>query len=305
MCDKSLELAIYRLIKKHTNLVVTNGFIEYEIYADYRDTLDKSVIKEIFSSDNPRKHFADMIMSAFEIPFGEAQDYIIGEIQSKWSSTKFPYDKYKDDIEDWVSEHISIIYPTNHYLNQNVCVDIVVDTGDANYDFVSNCVYPHYNGNIDDGVPNEASILWLAKQQGYKKTNLIHALKHPESTGSKLLKSIRREVLNCTSHMNALVFLVKMTLEELFDLYEKNNNIYQTGSIMLKKNSVCGLYDAWSGAGSLLDIELEQDVILPIRYIHSVTPDCLMQQYNIAEVYGVSSNLWAPTIVLNPKKEVA
>ena len=37
---------------------------------------------------------------------------------------------------------------------------------------------------------------------------------------SKLLESLRTEVLNCSSHMNALTFFVKMTVKELFELQE-------------------------------------------------------------------------------------
>ena len=58
-------------------------------------------------------------------------------------------------------------------------------------------------------------LLWLTRQQGYKKSELKKALADRGNSQSPLLKSIYRETLNCSSHMNALVFLVKMTLEEV------------------------------------------------------------------------------------------
>ena len=76
---------------------------------------------------------------------------------------------------------------------------IIVDTGDENYDYVSNDMYPHYNASSNDVIAEEASILWLIRQQGYKKHQLNKALRYEDYSGSKLLKSIRTEVANCST----------------------------------------------------------------------------------------------------------
>ena len=203
--------------------------------------------------------------------------------------------------------------PSKHYLGQKVCVDIIVDTGDENYDYVSNDMYPHYNGRIEDTIPEEASILWLARQQGYKKRQLNSAMRHGEFFGSELLKSLRAEVHNCSTHMNALAFFVEMTVEQLFDLQEalKDNTkkdpplkkdeyrcVWERKGrrkIIIDKSAVCGLYDNWSGAGSVLDIKLEKDVVLPMKYISTALPDG-GRGYGVASIYGVCSSMWTPTL---------
>lgn len=133
-------------------------------------------------------------------------------------------------------------------------------------------MFPHYNARFGDVIPEEASVLWLARQQGYKKRQLNRAMRHCDYSGSKLLKSLRAEVHNCSSHMNALAFFVEMTVEQLFDLNEAMKDNGENGTARkrkatLDKSAVCGLYDNWSGAGSILEIELEKDVVLPMKYI--------------------------------------
>ena len=77
--------------------------------------------------------------------------------------------------------------PEEHYLDQSVCVNIIVDTGDGNYDFVLNDVYPHYNGRYGDIVPEEASVLWLVRQQGFTKRQLNQALRQEQYNGLSLI----------------------------------------------------------------------------------------------------------------------
>lgn len=175
-----------------------------------------------------------------------------------------------------------------------------MDTGDGNYDFVCNDIFPHYNARFGDVIQEEASVLWLARQQGYKKRQLNRAMRHCDYSGSELLKSLRAEVHNCSSHMNALTFFVKMTVEQLFDLNEAMKDKGENGTVRkrkvtLDKSAVCGLYDNWSGAGSILEIELEKDVVLPMKYIGTALPDG-GRGYSVASIYGVCSSMWTPTL---------
>ena len=54
------------------------------------------------------------------------------------------YDDHEEFIESWIREHLFFRYPEDHFLKQTVCVNITVDTGDENYDYVLNNLYPHY-----------------------------------------------------------------------------------------------------------------------------------------------------------------
>ena len=81
-----------------------------------------------------------------------------------------------------------------------------------------------------------------------------------------------------TSGMGALTFLLKMNLRDLIKLNEliklqESDGVYydatkrpDCGKITISKDTVCGLYDSWNGGGSYFDIELEKDVVLPIKF---------------------------------------
>ena len=127
---------------------------------------------------------------------------------------------------------------------------------------------------------------------------------------------MRQEVINHGSHMGILTFLARMTLEEILELNEllklqdRNGKKYAAeerpycGYILIDKKAECGLYDPWGGGGSILELQLEKDVRLPIRFIRSATVDggdgC-----SIRNVYGTDSSIYREDVVKKihaPKK---
>ena len=289
------------------------NFFSCEIYADYRDCAENDTVIKWCQSDNPRDAFYEDIAEWFQESIWQCEDDAIKTVRDNWVSEEFPYNEHQELIEEWIKEHLCVEPPCDHYLKQEVCVDIIVDTGDENYDYVSNDMYPHYNASSNDVIAEGASILWLIRQQGYKKHQLNKALRYEDYSGSKLLKSIRTEVANCSTHMNALTFFVEMTVEQLFDLHEaikengKNDPPLEKDAyrcvwerkgrkkIVIDKDAVCGLYDTWNGAGSVLEIDLEKDVVLPLKYVSSALPDG-GRGWSVANVYGVCSSMWTPTL---------
>jgi hypothetical protein len=77
------------------------------------------------------------------------------------------------------------------------------------------------------------------------------------------------------------------------------------GWILLDKSTTAGLYDPWSGGGSILEIRLDRDVRLPIRCIETAKQDGC-RGYSIREVYGCNSCLWTETLKeIHPMKKSA
>lgn len=311
LTEKSIQ-RIKTIIEKHCYLKYDekNDCYIGEIYADYRDGLEKSTIKEIFEAKNPKDKFYEMMDDWYIDSEFDYKDEVIKEIENYFDDDIIEYEeKYEfieDEIRDWVRDHVYFNCPYDHYLKQDVAVDIIVDTGDENYDYTLNCVYPHYNGIYGETMDNQASLAWLTKQQGYTKTQLNKALRDAEYGESKYLKSVREEINNCTTHMNALTFFIEMSLGELLDLHEKisddntndNKEGYRTvqkrngkGYIILDKSVNCGLYDNWNGAGSILELELDKDVKLPLKYISSALPDGC-RGYGVDDIYGMCMSFW-------------
>ena len=294
-----------------------DGYYHEEIYADYRDEMEDSTLKEIMASEDPEQTFYEKMFEWYQDAEWEIERNLLEAVVAS-IETAAPTETYdEDEIKDEIRELVSIDYPYEHFLKQEFCVNIFVDTGDGNYDYVLNCVYPHYNGRYGETINDRASIVWLARQQGYTKTELNKALREGDIKDPKgFLESMRQEVINHGSHMGILTFLARMTLEEIFELNEllklqdRNGKKYAAeerpycGYILIDKKAECGLYDPWGGGGSILELQLEKDVRLPIRFIRSATVDggdgC-----SIRIVYGTDSSIYREDVVKKihaPKK---
>jgi hypothetical protein len=84
-----------------------------------------------------------------------------------------------------------------------------------------------------------------------------------------------------------------MTLGEYFDLYSviKSKTKSSRKKLILKKGTPCGLYDLWLGGGSILEIELEKDVVLPLKFVDTAYPDG-QRGYGIVSIYGLDNSFW-------------
>ena len=76
----------------------------------------------------------------------------------------------------------------------------------------------------------------------------------------------------------------KMNIEEWLELLEKK-------TISITKSTRTGLVDFWSGAGGLLNIELEKDFKFSSKFIHEIQPD-VCYRYGVLDIYGASDSLY-------------
>lgn len=288
MLDQELETRIAAWLREQWGVKEEGGCFYTELFADYRDELDKGGLQDIADSDDPWEAFYDWLNDAYE-----------GEVDQAWFNLA---SKCADDLEiehetawEFLTEMGEVRLPEQHFLDQEIHVDILVDTGDANYDFICNNIAPAWGGCDPDEAHAEASIFWLAGQQGYCKDYVIAALKG-EETRSAFLKSLVREVENEASSINVLTFLCTMTLEQWIEVLENWMQASRRGALRIEKDAVCGLFDPWSGAGSSLDLELEHDVLLPIELVHEITPDVCLYRYGVDEVYGLVGQAWGAEV---------
>lgn len=291
-----------------------DGTFTCEIYADYRDEMYSETAIEILKSEEPM----DALLERVEDWYAETELDGMSEFQKKimerieltgeFSHTELP--EVECYLRDLLPEIVLWEYPTRKFLNQKFQVNIMVDTGDGNYDYTLNSVYPCWGSEMDDAINSKASIVWLSKSQGYGKRQMKQELRRGDVRNPQgYLPSLRQELANLPSHMAVLTFLVEMSLEELIELnkgirlQERNGHFYDAtknpycGYITLDKRTETGLYDPWSGGGSVFEIQLEKDVHLPIRFIRSVLPDGGDGRYSVESVYGMCSSVWRPDMV--------
>jgi len=307
---KDLEPLIVEALRKRW-LTESNGYFSDEIYADYRDEIDGSTAGEIIDSDDPLQTFYERLEEWYRPTRWDCEDELANWVKQEVGQEIELDDEQEEFIDDYLMEHVSYDYPADHFLDQDIYVNIMVDTGDCNYDFVLNGVYPCWYGEYDEEIHPKAAIVWLAETQGYTKSQLEAALKEGDLADPHgFLQSMRVELANLPSHMSTVTFLVRMTFRDLLALNEairwrdrQNGRQYdpagypECGEIVLDKETMCGLYDPWSGGGSVLEIELEKDVRLPIRYIWLAIPDeSKGHGYQVGDVYGMCGSAWRDTL---------
>lgn len=289
-----IKEAVKKILNEDSYLTKKDDMYIYEIYADYRDKLNESDIKNILSKDSSEAKmdaFNDLMYDfyfdhAAEI-FDNYKREIVDYISEHHSDIEYP----DDDINEYLEDLLSIEYPTDHYLNTSVKANLILDTGDANYDFSVNSL----DSIKDDGLSEESAILWVAKSQGYTKEETEKAIIEDKYNNSKFLKSISEEVLNANS-MNAFTFLVDTTLEDLI-----NFNKDTIKSVTISKNTNCGLVDFWYGAGGMIEVSLEKDLEIPVSIIDSFDIDGNRGTYSIDRIYGMADDAWNGEVKYNLK----
>ena len=278
--NEALKMAIEKVMKNNHNHKNSEGIYSIDIYADYRDELEKSSLIEIGKND------ADSIREEFyskfrldEVLFSE-EDALCSLIKKEIDDE---FDTDYDEIREWILENVVFNFPYDHYLKQSVCVNVSVDTGESNYDYTLNNLVEYSQGKHWK-LSDEGSLVWLIKQQGYNKHQAKKAIKNPDLEQSKFLKSVFDESNNVTTHMNQLVFFVKMSLGEFINLVEDPKDL------TVKKNIRCGLIDFWNGAGSILEISLEKNVVIPANKLKLHIDGAV--GYSVSEIYGIMDSFW-------------
>lgn len=276
-----------------------DGFYHFDIYVDYNDEIDSSTAQEILENDFPHNTLIEKLWDWYQ----ESEWYIIDNLVDDFKEKVDPElfrqadiieDGNIDDgmIRDIVMDSIYVDYPIDWAEDQEFCFNIIVSNGDDNYDFWLNEHIVDEDGKVDKDA-EKAGLVWLTKQQGHTLEELIEVLKDEEYVNpNKFISSLAAEVFNGYG-CEALTFCVKMTLGQAIALKEKMKE-NPNGAIILNKNVTCGLFDMWSGGGSLLDIACERDVEIPFENIWKFYIDrSRSNQYDsIRNVYGTDSSLW-------------
>lgn len=202
-----------------------------------------------------------------------------------------------EELEDMVRIEV----PREEHLRQIYRGNIGVDTGDGGSNYSLNTLEPGYMGRLYGcgyHVWDRASIAWLTKQQGYRKRDLSYGLHCVEDKDNDLhgyIKSAAYEIWHELTGQNQLFFLLELTLEQIMLLFTcvqwKRHTGNWPGYVVLDKSTRTGFFDSGSGSGSLMRVQPERDVKLPIKYIANVFPDNLEVGYSVLSVYE-SRSMW-------------
>lgn len=275
---------IERIIQEKTILTKKEGFYRSEIFVDKYDELSDEEMIRISNSKEHTEEFYCVLDDRAYRAVEEHKQELEGLIREYWHKGKEDFIDNEEFVYSWIEDNVIFVFPYEHFTYKEIALDLIVDTGDGNYDYTLNN-FIAYNAEDDFGkVDNESSILWLTKTQGYSKKQLEDACIDGNFSGRVFLESAVRECANVTTHMNALTFFIKMTLEEYIDYLDKHYDI------KIPINVNCGLYDPWNGAGSLLGITLEKELVVPVEYTRLGLDGDF--GYSVKEIWGLDDELW-------------
>ena len=276
-----------------------DGNYHFEIYVDYRDEIDDATAQEILNNDYPNDALIEKLWDCYQESEWDIIDNLVDDFKRKVNPELLEDDDiiedgYIDDgdIREEFMDIIYVDYPEDWALEQEFCFNIIVSNGDDNYEFCLNEYIVDEDGNVNEDA-EKSGLVWLAKQQGYTLDQVVEVLKDDDIAEPKtFLETVLQEVANGYG-CEALTFCVKMTLGQAIALKEKMKS-NPNGSIVIDKKAECGLFNPWSGGGSVLEIACEKDIEIPFENIWKLYIDERRgNRYDsIHNVYGTNDALW-------------
>lgn len=305
------------------------GEYGYEVYIDrrYPTFCDQTLAKISKEGTNVATDQFDYLFENYTFSWeidtkDEKEDEICKEFEKIYPDE---FANYEDEIRELIRE-IIYAYVDSEDLNQEVDVVITLDVGDMNYDFSCNNTFNEWSG-YDNELNNLSPIVWVARNQK-KLTELKKAIKNNDfergKKFSEFTKSCIRELENQFHCMSCMSFLVRMGLNDYIKLQgmirrqDKLNETIDGAKyyydlrpdsgeyIVMGKDVECGLFNPWIGGGSLLEIELEKDIKIPMKAIWSAWIEagvhgCCPLGYSIDEVYGINRSVFDTEVELHGK----
>lgn len=277
----------------------------YFIYMDYYEELSDDLIGKILTSNNPRNTLSSIITEIEDSHIGYHIDSIAAEMSGIITAIgTFTDEEYGHILNKAMDK---VVFALDHeFFQQDVRLNIIADIDDAACDFSSVIVGPHYLADELTSLAeyHDTAWYWLARQQGYDDAQILAALSNAEFGGSRFLESLYREIMDSTSAMGKLTFLVRTTLDTAIQLTEAVNEAWSkgvehngysrvsTGTVSIPKHTTVGFIDDWNGSGGTLGIHLERRLELPIRYIFSALPDGEDGVHSVKDIYGIGPDYW-------------
>lgn len=263
---------------------------EVEIYADYRDELSDDQILDILDSQEPMAKFMELLDDAYIDAYFDYRVEIENQFED-WCADN-GYDYTSDDLSDndiYIDEYIGISPDYDHFLDQDIHCRLIVDNGDANYEFTRNP-----NQDNDYQILSGAGIIWLGETLGYSVEQMQTALNQINPNASlvddftnpdKFLDSLVHESANAYG-CPMLTFLCTLTLRDLIKFKENSSDV----TVQLNGMN-CGFFDGYNGGGSVLELECgRSEITIPANKIYSLVPDVRADgMYSVDEVYGLTS----------------
>jgi len=132
----------------------------------------------------------------------------------------------------------------------------------------------------DYAIGNNA-LSWLVRQQGYTMDDVIKGK-------PGFCASVQEEIAAISNVQNALAVCLRLHPDEIEQLAKNDGK-----NVRISKEAVIGCFAPWAGGGSLMNITLEKDIVLPKSMINSIQiEEANNREYTVNSVYGMVGSVW-------------
>lgn len=295
-----------------------------EIYADRGDTGE--FLQETVYENRDSNELESLIIDEIYEAHIEVVSNYEEEIMSK---ADMRGDEFEDEAYDYLRNTYSIEPDYEHFLSHEMKVNIMLRTdNERNNEYTT--IYEQYLAMTtpdeltqpEESLKEDSMLVQLLKQQGHTLDELQSTMKdynkffyddtHPSGnhvahfdengeelslsgklelfnqTHNAFLTSVCQELENQCYQMGVMTVLAKMSIKDFIEMKQGDKHI------TMPKECMIGIYNPWNGAGSVLDIELEKDLVFSTDMIRDVQIEGVKPQweYTVDNVYGLIGSAW-------------
>lgn len=185
-----------------------NGFYYCECDKDYRDELSDEQVadvlagkfrfrvdgKERFEKMEPRNVLYNILAEGYQEEMWRIEDEVLGEVKKNADVARVMNEIGIDEVTlaECLRDVFYVSVPVDDYLKQDVCMDILLDTGDANHEFTCNNLLDSDIEGVED-FDDDSSLLWLCEQQGVSREELLAAFEKGTAHSDEVVRLQERK----------------------------------------------------------------------------------------------------------------
>lgn len=285
------------------------------VWVDYRDNLDncRDTIQKCLEERN-----SESLWGKVDEWYSDAEWDAVRDIAAKLKDECVSsHDFGKEAVEQFFGEYGDEIREEIYSRNSSdILKELVKNTDDipvrvemlSDYDCInSNWLESQdgyryeesYFGDMVDALNlNPARVKKTLKEKGYKTCGRFPDKKHRDGKEQVSYGQFYQELVNSCCGANLLTYIGKVSLKELYDTG------FSLKEVIIPKGNCCGLFSSMYGGGSLLEMELREDIRLRLEvkdyhgFRFRLDNERSAYECSIKRVYGVCDSFFGEKISL-------